>query len=252
MLHGPALSTDLGEYDGLRRLLEVPPPCRLVLGQGTGPREADAQELRALSTVSPGVPIATPVYDFGHTTGCSSLLSLALCFGGARLTAPRLAEVDGRPTTGALRGGSALLACRAMTGACGVAATEPIRAPAPALHEPAAPAALGLPQLRALVEAARAHRPSAPPRALLVRLREPLEPPDRARIGSRILPSAVLEMTPGFLAVSIARAWGYTGPALCLVGLSALDVDPTSLAADGATRVVYVARRGDELDVSWP
>jgi hypothetical protein len=83
---------------------------------------------------------------------------------------------------------------------------------------------------------------------VIVTLEAPLPP--SARIGRRILPTSVLEMTPGQLPQLIARAWGYPGPALCLVGG---DPEPL-LAACRAThdRVYRVAIRGmDDRDVEW-
>jgi hypothetical protein len=52
---------------------------------------------------------------------------------------------------------------------------------------------------------------------------EPLIPDERASIGGRLLPSAVLELTPGFVPQLIARCWGFTGGALCLVGDGGAD-----------------------------
>jgi len=48
-----------------------------------------------------------------------------------------------------------------------------------------------------------------------------VSPPASAVIGGRLLPSAVLEITPGFASQLVARCWGFSGPSLCLVG----DVD---------------------------
>jgi hypothetical protein len=56
------------------------------------------------------------------------------------------------------------------------------------------------------------------PDLLVVKLDAPLIPERRARIGERLLPSAVLELTPGFVSQLVARCWSFTGGAVCLVG----------------------------------
>jgi hypothetical protein len=82
--------------------------------------------------------------------------------------------------------------------------------------------------LKQLAAEAFEHRPAQPPDVLTLRLEKPIAPPPSAVIGGRLLPSAVLEITPGFASQLIARCWGYTGPALCLVG--DVDVDPYGLS----------------------
>lgn len=72
--------------------------------------------------------------------------------------------------------------------------------------------------LRQIAEEAVRYRPQVPPDILVVRMDEPLLPDERASIGGRLLPSAVLELTPGFVPQLIARRWGFAGGALCLVG----------------------------------
>lgn len=70
------------------------------------------------------------------------------------------------------------------------------------------------------------------------------------RVGQRIMPTSVLEMTPGFVPQLVARAWGFRGPALCLVG-----TDPEPLLAALRTtheRVYRLAIRGmHERHVEW-
>lgn len=78
--------------------------------------------------------------------------------------------------------------------------------------------------LKRLASEAIEHRPSAPPDVLILRLEKPLSPRASAFIGERLLPSAVLEITPGFASQLIARCWGFTGAALCLVGNIDTDV----------------------------
>jgi hypothetical protein len=90
----------------------------------------------------------------------------------------------------------------------------------------------------------------------MVRLAEPLSPPPEARIGDRLLPSAVLEMTPGFVSQLIARCWGFAGPALCLVG----DMNGSDAGWDFATLLdelglvvaqVEVRGIGDKREIVW-
>jgi hypothetical protein len=114
-----------------------------------------------------------------------------------------------------------LISCRALNGAC--AATilggtntttsnhgwkKPSDKPGPLMN----------PTLKRLAAEALDHRPSTPPDVLILRLERPLAPPAPAIIGDRLLPSAVLEITPGFASQLVARCWGFTGPALCLTG----------------------------------
>ena len=194
--------------------------------------------------------------------------------GGFDASGPPLAAIDGRPL-GAARSRRTVVVCRALGGACGACLvgdiTEASRKPddrsgAPDLvrrdrraASAGSPVALGWgprsklpplrdPVLRAIAAAALHHRPAAPPDLVVVTLDAPLPP--SAWIGRRILPTSVLEMTPGQLPQLIARAWGYPGPALCLVGG---DPGPL-LAACRAThdRVFRVAIRGmDDRDVEW-
>jgi hypothetical protein len=83
---------------------------------------------------------------------------------------------------------------------------------------------------------------------------KPLSPPRSAVIAGRLLPSAVLEITPGFASQLIARCWGYTGPALCLVG--DVDTDPYSLTnalRESGQTVFQVNLRGtgDQRAIEW-
>jgi hypothetical protein len=150
--------------------------------------------------------------------------------------------------------GDSLVVCRALGGACAAAgvgvAARPIAAATPAWTAPAAPPPLRLPLLRRIAAEALAHRPAVPPGALLVRLDAPLVPPDDAQVGGRLLPSVVLEITPGFVAQLVARAWGYGGPALCLVGGTDADWLPALAdcrAVHGPVAVLHVHGR----DVDW-
>ncbi|HEY5933237.1 MAG TPA: beta-ketoacyl synthase N-terminal-like domain-containing protein [Kofleriaceae bacterium] len=248
-LVGPLLSHDLDEHDALAALapLVTPPRVARIIGQGTGPALVDARELAALEHLPLAVPLSSPFARYGHTIGASGLLSVALA---TRDDAP---SDDGTALDGRRLGraaGDALIICRALGGACvaaGVTRADLATAPAPpswvtsSVTPPGLPP-LRIPLLRRIVAEALAHRPAQPPDALIVHLDSPLVPPDDARIGERLLPSVVLEMTPGFVAQLIARAWGYRGPAITQVG--SVPAVATTCAGDRsdhrAISVVYV------------
>jgi len=106
--------------------------------------------------------------------------------------------------------------------------------------------------LRNLATEALDHRPSTPPDVLILRMDKPLAPPPSAIIGSRLLPSAVLEITPGFASQLIARCWGFNGPALCLVG--DVDTDPynlTNALRESGLNIFQVNLRGSKRAIEW-
>ncbi len=202
------------------------------------------------------VPLTTPLYHFGHTLGASGLLSVALAALARRrslaalaLPAPRASDGRRLVTRGSHQ--TSLVACRALGGACAVAglgseAGEPEETVPATWTDPVAPGPIHHPFLRALAAEALPHRPAKPPEVLAVRLSKPLLPPARAVIGGRLLPSAVLEITPGFTALLIARAWGYAGPTLCLVGPR--GADPAGILPP-ETHVIYIDT--SKNDVNW-
>lgn len=266
---GPRLSSielghDLDRDDGLTRVLAALGPIEpaLIIGQGTGPALVDRAELAALSArISGAVPLATPARHFGHVLGASSLLAVALAAAATRGPIARLlalrdpVAIDGRPlVTGAVRAGEVVVACRALGGACGACVVGgPLRTTGPreaSWRDAGAAPPLRDPILRALAAAAPAARPAVPPDLLLVALDAPLVPEAGARIGERLLPSSVLEMTPGFVAQLIARRWGFAGPAICLVGDSAALVAACRRAHE---RTFVIAIRGteDHRHVEW-
>jgi len=266
---GPRLSVielghDLEGDDGLLRALTALGPIapELIIGQGTGPAAVDRAELAALAARIPGaVPLATPVCHFGHALGASSLLAVALAAAAIRGPIARLlalrdpAALDGRPlVTGGARAREIVVGCRALGGACGACVVGGPRhtgTPREAAWRASATAPpLRDPTLRALAAAAPAARPAVPPGLLLVTLDAPLVPAAGARIGERLLPSSVIEMTPGFAPQLIARAWGFAGPAICLVGDSAALVAACRRACE---RVFVIAIRGteDHRHVEW-
>jgi len=246
-LHGPELASDLVEHDGLSSVIEalaVVNPA-LILGQGTGPYATDAAELRAFARfIDKQVPIATPLSYFGHTLGASSLLSIAL--GAVRpFRWPQVGEI--------------LATCRALNGACAatsVGKTSHAKAQRRkgVWERSTIPGPLMNPTIKRLAEEAYEHQPSDPPDVLILRLEKPLAPQPEAIIGRRLLPSAVLEITPGFASQLIARCWGYSGPALCLV--NNVDVDPfgltTTLRGSGANVFqVNLRGSGDNRAIEW-
>jgi len=258
-LTGPTLGHDLRRAEGLAWVLrESRGELELVLGQGTGPSAVDSVELEAVARVAPAsVPLATPLVRFGHTLGSSGLLSLALAARSTLARQPALAmpfarASDGRPlVTRPRRVSAALAVCRALGGACAAARVGggELATPAATWVEPVDPGPLQHPLLRRLAREAPEHRPESAPVALVVRLEAPLTPPPRARIGGRLLPTAVLELTPGALPLLVARRWGLQGPALCLVGPR--HASEPLLAALGDVARVDVVGEGAARELRW-
>ena len=272
-LGGPALSQDMHPFDGLNRVLSisVSPPPDLIFAQGTGPHEADRLELAAIRrSVDLRAPLISPLVHFGHTLGASGLLSVALAVlaQGRTETLPVFSmpadfTMDGRPMGNGASGHAGILVlCRALNGACAAAticdrrAAPPAPRPALEFQPPVNPDPLMHATLRSIAGEALRHRPEAPPDLLVARLDAPLAPSAEARIGGRLLPSAVLEITPSFVAQLIARCWGFAGPALCLVGDEGADPAADQLLGacrDSGLRVRLVRLRGtgDRRDVEW-
>ncbi|HUQ72329.1 MAG TPA: hypothetical protein VM165_22575 [Planctomycetaceae bacterium] len=235
-LVGPVLSQDLAPGDGLARVLTPFEPIQptLLIGQGTGPAEADDIELSAFAaTVDPTVPVFTPWPVFGHTLGASGLLSVALAARWQQddtvaelANSPPGSTRDGRPFAAkSVDVRRARIACRALIGACAACdvTSDAVATPETVsrYETPSPPVAIMLPALQQLAREALRHRPDIAPDALLIRLDAPLLPPERALIGGRLLPTAVYEVTPGFVAQLTARCWGLTGGAMTLVGSEA-------------------------------
>ena len=108
--------------------------------------------------------------------------------------------------------------------------------------------------LRQVAAEAARRRPQVPPDVLFVRMDEPLLPDERASIGGRLLPSAVLELTPGFVPQLIARCWGFGGGALCLVGgADGAASEMIAACEESGRRVSLVNLRGggDERAIEW-
>ncbi|HYK20821.1 MAG TPA: hypothetical protein VEV42_08810, partial [Pyrinomonadaceae bacterium] len=191
-------------------------------------------------------PLATPLSNFGHTLGASGLLAIALGALSCKksfIPSPTSAALDGRAlcrggppwppdamdwTTGGHGGPplQVLTTCRALNGACAATIVGNNVCAKTQRHNDdwrrsVTSGPLMNQTLKRLASEASDHRPSAPPDVLIVRMEKPLSPPASAIIGDRLLPSAVLEITPGFTSQLVARCWGFSGPSLCLVG----DVD---------------------------
>ena len=264
-----ALGYDLPDDGGLERVLALLPPAApsLVLGQGTGPSAVDRSELAALaSRISADVPLSTAIHHFGHTLGASGLLSVglaALAYQGSvanALAMPRQFASDGRPlVTGPVSSRETVVVCRALGGACVacvVGPDRPLRRSPVRWRQAAPPPPLRDPNLRTIAESAPAHRPARPPDLLLVRLEAPLVPPHDARRADRLLPSSILEMTPGFVAQLVAQTWGFAGSAVCLVASARAEPDVAEIAraCEAAGDVVYrvdVRGQGEDRHVDW-
>ena len=267
----PTLRQDLDAGDGLRDVVTAfrsRAPSAIV-GQGTGPWAIDRVELDALDSLPDRrTPITTPALHFGHTLGASGLLAVSLAAlaraaGGfpLALRMPPGMTGMGRPLADRVPSlHHALVICRALSGACAgmeigraqePAASSPCGYRPPSASEPAAHAVL-----RQIAADAPRVRPPTPPDLLLVRLGAPLVPPASGVLGDRLLPHAVLEISPASIPRIIARRWGYRGPALCLVGDDRTEaVTGTIVAACRATggTVAQIRIDGTGLDrtVEW-
>lgn len=267
----PTLRQDLDVGDGLRDVVTAfrsRAPSAIV-GQGTGPWAIDRVELDSLDALPDRrTPITTPALHFGHTLGASGLLSVSLAALGraAGSFPPALRMPSGMTGTGrplAHRGPSlqhALVICRALSGACAGMeigrAQEPGSSSPGGYRPPSAPEPTAHSVLRKIAADAPRVRPPTPPDLLLVRLSAPLVPPASGVLGERLLPHAVLEITPASIPGIIARRWGYTGPALCLVGDDRTEAVTETIvaacrAAGGAVAQIRIGGTGSDRTVDW-
>ena len=232
---GPALTSTsfiLGEAAVVVRLAKHDESIAIVLQSDL----EDHDGLAAFESIAPqSISLETTLTRFGHTLGASGLLSVAL---GALNTAF----------------GNISVTCRAMNGACAAVIPAKAQRRKENWKRPATPRPLMNTTLNRLASEALEHRPSAPPDVLILRLEKPLSPPPAAFIGERLLPSAVLEITPGFASQLVARCWGFTGAALCLVG----DVDTDVYGLKNAFREsglnvfqVNLRGSGDNRAIEW-
>jgi hypothetical protein len=270
-LIGPLLSSDVNGEGGLREILTPLASYGpgLIIGQGTGPFNIDEMELAALrSSFAPSVPLATPLAHFGHTLGASGPLSVALALLAQKaamslpaLSMPARRAADGRPlANGNAKADSIVISSRALNGACSSAVVAPsdhtyTRA-ANGWRQAGEPGPLMHATLRRVAAEAPRRRPTRVPDVLITRMEEPLAPPPKAYIGGKLLPSATLEITPGFLPQLIARRWGFAGAALCFVGDSGTDSAAAELVRacqDSGLRVSLVSLQGgvDDRQIEW-
>src|SRR5205085_11609656 len=177
-------------------------------GQGSGPAEIDQLELAALGKYVPRqIPLTTPLLHFGHTNGTSGLLSIALAVlrQGASTGLPSLCmeapkASDGRPLLAKAPRGVTLVLGRALSGACAAATVLEEAAPT-ACRKPVAKSwrasgvemALSHPLLRKLACEAREKRDPIRRDLLVASLGQPIVPRLDARIGGKLLTSAILE-----------------------------------------------------------
>jgi 3-oxoacyl-[acyl-carrier-protein] synthase-1 len=269
-LYGPLLGCDIGESKRLTKLLQ---PWQgekpdFILGQGTGPAEIDNIELQSLQAhFDLDIPLSTPHYYFGHTLGASGLLSVALSLISLKaqksllqLEMPIDKARDGRSL---LKRDdrlehSAMIVCRAVSGAC---ATVYIAVQAQPYHysnewqEIVKSPPLSIPFLRQFATEAVKHRPKNKSDIIIVFLEEPLTPPSRLFVGNKLLPSAVLEITPSYIPQLLAGCWGYDGAAICVVG----GQSPAILKSfrhlltevNLSVNLISITGKGEEREIEW-
>ena len=268
----PVLGQDLDAGDGLLDVLTAfrSRSHSLVVGQGTGPCAVDAVELAALDALPDRrTPIATPGFHFGHTLGASGLLSVSLAALAQQLgdlppalRMPPGAASTGRPLADRMPSVErALVICRALSGASAATQVAGVQEQATPWRQtgyrsPPAPEPAAHSVLRKIAAEAPRVRPAVPPDVLLVRLEAPLVPPPSGMLGDRLLPHAVLEITPASLPRLIARLWGYCGPALCLVGDGSTEPSAEAIVAacrtgGGTVAQIRVRGTGYERAVEW-
>ena len=268
----PMLRQDLGTGDGLRDVVTAfrSRAPSVVVGQGTGPWAVDTVELDALDSLpNRRTPITTAALHFGHTLGASGLLSLSLAAlawqAGSlppALRMPRGTTGTGRPLADRVPSlQHALVICRALSGACAGMEVGIVQGPAATgcqtgYRPPSAPEPAAHGVLREIAVEAPRVRPAMPPDILLVRLEAPLIPAASGVLGDRLLPHAVLEITPASIPRLIARLWGYGGPALCLVGDGSTEAATEAIiagcrAGGGTVAQMRVGGTGSDRTVDW-
>jgi len=205
---------------------------------------------------------------FGHTLGASGLLSVSLAAlardaGGfpPALRMPPGVTGMGRPLADRVPSlQHALVICRALSGACAGMEIGRAQQPAPwspcGYRRPSAPEPTAHGVLRKIAADAPRVRPPTPPDILLVRLGAPLVPPSSGVLGDRLLPHAVLEITPASIPRVISRQWGYSGPALCLVGDDRTEAMTETIvaacrAAGGKVAQIRIGGTGLDRTVDW-
>lgn len=268
-LNGPVLCRDHGGSEGLNNAIKYLSPAKsdLIIGQGAGPYEVDQVELNAFKqNIDMETPVTTALTHFGHTNGASGLLSVALAFLTLQssktlssLSMFKTAAFDGRPLANMKKvNDHVVVGCRALGGACAAISigkqSTAVSYNGNTWQKPLAPTPLSIGLLRHIAGSALQNKPDVPPGVLLVKLDSPLFPPVKAWIKERLLPSAILEITPGFIPNLIAGCWGFTGPSICLIGGSEASLINMIelLHKTGLTiSVVRVNGHGESRNVYW-
>ncbi|UCE04629.1 MAG: hypothetical protein JSW07_13505 [bacterium] len=270
-LSEPILTQDLNTTNGLNYALAALAPLKpdIIFGQGTGPNETDEIELKALQlNIDMKIPLTTTLVNFGHTNGATGLLSVALAALAWRFSSfiPTLNmrakfAADGRPLGKDVTvTNCAAIICRALGGACAAVSLTRENQPCTSMNSywqrPDNVGPLIHPLLRKIAAQAMEMRPKRPPEMLIVRLETPLVPLPKSRIGERLLPSSILEITPGFFPRLISRCWGFAGAAICLVGDSNTNTAIKQLIQtlqDSGQTIYYVdvQGKGEERYVKW-
>jgi hypothetical protein len=243
----------------------------LLLGQGTAPPPRIApSSTPSARAFDARVPITSALEHFGHALGASGCCPPPLRRWRrarrfrARSPCPRRGRgwtPDSSPA--ASRPAYTVVVCRALGGACaalaiGADATTPAPAPAPTFAWPRPASAAAAPRSAAAQAGPTRRRATGPrrrPSVLLVRLEAPLVPPSDAAIGGRLLPSSILEMTPGFVA-QLVPGRGVSRSCDLLVAPREAEADVQSIVAavpraGEIVRRVDVHGRGGERDVDW-
>ncbi len=267
-LYGPLLGCDIGNSKCLTKLLQSGQGEKpdFILGQGTGPAEIDNIELQSLQAhFCMDIPLSTPHYYFGHTLGASGLLSIALSL--ISLQAQKSLLQLEMPIDKARDGRillkhdyrlehSTMIVCRAMSGACAIAGItdkpqqyhyyvdkkwqETVKSPP-----------LSIPFLRRFATEAVTHRPENKSDIIIVFLEEPLTPPSRLFMGDKLLPSAVLEITPSYIPQLLAACWGYDGAAICAVGGQLKYFHNLLTDINLSVNFISIKGKGEDREIEW-
>jgi hypothetical protein len=269
-LYGPSLGCDIGDGKRLTKLLQ---PWQgekpdFILGQGTGPAEIDNIELQSLHThFDMDIPLSTPHYYFGHTLGASGLLSVALSLISlkARKSLPQLEMPIDKARDGRILlkrnyklEHGAMIVCRAVSGACATACIADQAQPyhySDEWQKIVKSPPLSVPFLRQFATEAMKHRPENKSDIIMVFLEEPLMPPSKLFIGNKLLPSAVLEITPSYLPQLLAAGWGYDGAAICVVGGQSPAIlqyfRKLFMDTNLSVNFVNIKGKGESREVKW-
>jgi len=252
----------------------------LIMGQGTGPAQVDSKELGNIYSVfEKSAPITTSIYRFGHTTGASGILSMALAWLTLKekeppysLLLPEL--LKNQKNLDSLKrlneknqlhfdsnNGSILILCRALSGACAIGTLSylpvtPLLQNNTEWMEPGSPPLLYLNIMKKVFNEALHKRPLRPPKLLIVIMEHPILPEKRFVMNGKLLPGAILEITPSFVPQLISSAWGYVGPSMAILSTDGLHWKNNlfsklnkSLSRDIVT--VQIVTKNNRLEIQW-